>query len=463
MIKKNGSRERKLTQELFGIFLIGLLCAVLCTIFLINRRFGSYAWVLKKGIIEDSRKEYAQWLKKEAPAFSIDQPEEYMPYFEKKADDYTWMGIYEEETGQYIDGIFAKILDNRLWGSWSWSDTDIAAQSMELPVEVEVNFRDGTARIVLMTYQSLKFFAVYYLLIVILDSALTLAPILVFIHRRMKYLAKVRAQAAVMGKGEMEHPVTVKGWDEIAALAAELDSLRIALKTSMENERQAHMDNQELIRALSHDLRTPLTTLNGYLEILSRKKGSEKDYPRYVCKCLEKTEEIRGMSDKMFEYALVFENPGETSMQEVSLRDFAAEIREQAEYLSLQGFSVDFTEGELPDQKWVANPFLIKRLAANLCSNILRYGDREKTVELRVSFKGDHLKSSFTNGIAKETQAAGSGVGLKSAAKIAELHGGCLTYGESENCFRAEVRFPAREMSGRTEGKTGNRNDFTLF
>ena len=81
VIRRGKAGERKLTRELFVIFLAGLFCALFCTIFMMNRRFGFYACVLDHGVIEDSRKEYAQWLKKETPAFHMDRPEEYMPYF----------------------------------------------------------------------------------------------------------------------------------------------------------------------------------------------------------------------------------------------------------------------------------------------------------------------------------------------------------------------------------------------
>lgn len=442
VIRRGKAGERKLTRELFVIFLAGLFCALFCTIFMMNRRFGFYAWVLDHGVIEDSRKEYSQWLKKETPAFHMDRPEEYMPYFAEKADDYTWMGIYDKKNGTYIDSLFPRILDSRIWGSWSWSDTDIAAQTMEPPVEFETQFSDGTARVQLMSYQSLKFFPVFYLSIVILDSLWVLGPILIFVHKKMKYLGRVRCEAAVMGQGDMEHPVTVKGKDEIAALAKELDELRLALKISMENERQAHMDNQELIRALSHDIRTPLTVLNGYLEILRRKKGDQENYPQYVQKCLIKTEELRGMTDKMFEYALVFENPGKTAMQDYSLREFAGELQEQLEYLELQGFSVGYGRKVVPDERWKANPFLIQRLFTNLCSNILRYGKQEHRVTADIYMEERKVIVILENVIAEQRQAAGSGVGLKSAARIAELHGGEMVWTEKGDIFQVKISIP---------------------
>lgn len=117
MIRRGKAGERKLTRELLVIFLAGLFCALFCTVFLMNRRFGIYAWMLDHGVIEDSRKEYARWLKKETPAFHMDKPEEYMPYFTERADAYTWMGIYDEENGKHIDSFFPEILDSRIWGS----------------------------------------------------------------------------------------------------------------------------------------------------------------------------------------------------------------------------------------------------------------------------------------------------------------------------------------------------------
>lgn len=441
--KKRNERERKLTQELMLLFLTSFTVAVLATMFFVSRRFAAYGWVLEHEIFTDSREEYMDWLKETAPSYRMDQPEIYMPVFEEKADIYTWLGIYDED-GQYQEGFFPEVLDSPFWGSWVWSDSDIAAQGMETPVKTEIQFQDGTARVQIMSYQSLKFFSLYYLMVAAADGMAVFFPLLIFAHRRMKYLGNLRAEITVIGQGDMEHRVTVKGHDEISALAVELDNMRLTLKNSMENERKVHRDNQELIRAVSHDLRTPLTALNGYLEILHRKKGRAEDYPAYIQKCLEKTEEIRNLSDKMFEYALVFENTGETIMQTWNPSMFAEMVKEMAEELSVQGIPVSFSQGELPEAIWKANPFLIRRLIWNLGSNIERYGDRTRTTDIQVYVEGKTLKTVMSNGMGKEKQAVGSGIGLKSAAKIAELHGGSLLCGKTGEEFVAELSLPLR-------------------
>lgn len=146
----------------------------------------------------------------------------------------------------------------------------------------------------------------------------------------------------------------------------------------------------------------------------------------------------------MFEYALVFENTGETIMQTWNPSMFAEMVKEMAEELSVQGIPVSFSQGELPEAVWKANPFLIRRLIWNLGSNIERYGDRTRTTDIQVYVEGKMLKTVMSNGMGKEKQAVGSGIGLKSAAKIAELHGGSLLCGKTGEEFVAELSLPLR-------------------
>ena len=78
-----------------------------------------------------------------------------------------------------------------------------------------------------------------------------------------------------MSSGDLTTPVQSAGCDEIGILAIELDSLRSALRENFLHEQEVHKSNQELIAALSHDLRTPLTILKGYLEILNLNRNPD--------------------------------------------------------------------------------------------------------------------------------------------------------------------------------------------
>ena len=69
--------------------------------------------------------------------------------------------------------------------------------------------------------------------------------------------------------------------------------------------------------AMSHDLRTPLTVLNGYLEVLKLKKGDPEKQEEYIDRCLKKTGDIRALTDRMFEYALVYEDTETARLRQI--------------------------------------------------------------------------------------------------------------------------------------------------
>lgn len=88
-----------------------------------------------------------------------------------------------------------------------------------------------------------------------------------------------------MEGGDLEHPITVRGHDELTTLASCLDSMRLTLRQQQEEEAQASAKVKSLITEMSHDLRTPLTTLLLYTEIL---RGHKYDTPEQEADYLNK-------------------------------------------------------------------------------------------------------------------------------------------------------------------------------
>ena len=77
-----------------------------------------------------------------------------------------------------------------------------------------------------------------------------------------------------MASGDLTTPTPKYGGDEIGILSSELDKLRITLNDTLRQEQESRQANQDLITAMSHDLRTPLTILNGYLEVLKFRENA---------------------------------------------------------------------------------------------------------------------------------------------------------------------------------------------
>ena len=184
--------------------------------------------------------------------------------------------------------------------------------------------------------------------------------------------------------GDLEHSVTVKGRDEIGILARNLDEMRLALEENIRQEQEGKKANHDLIRSVSHDLRTPMTTLYGYLEILDQKKCPDGKQEEYIRRCIDKVEEIRALSDKMFEYALIYGKKEQEELTELFLWELLEEMESSREFLMLNGFQVE-EEFLAPEEvKFRGNRIFFQRVFNNLFSNILKYGDREQPVQLSV-------------------------------------------------------------------------------
>lgn len=477
-------KTRKITGEMFLVLLVSALLAIGCMLFLYENRYNVFEWALRANLVTDGRDDYIRWISQEAPKYELEvtgdvaeadreiYDQEKLPFLFENKDPYIGVGFYNNETGLYVTGYMPEILSDNYWGWWFFTDTPLIVNQGER-VETNVQFKDCIATMIVESYRIIKIFPVYLGVCIALCLFIFLTPVLFFVHWRMKYLGKVRSEVLVMAQGDLDHPLCVQGNDEITSLAQELDYLRQALKENIEKERQSHRANQELIRAMSHDLRTPLTTLYGYLEILGHSKGNAAKYPEYVQRCIAKTEEIRGMSDKMFEYALVFDAQDEVDRQKLPLEQIWSELREQVEYLRSQGFQAKMPEGCV-EGGFLGNAFLMKRLLGNLFSNIQRYGEKSVPVEICVEAcmeaaggieaagitgvsgttetagitdaaggtETGNIRVTLCNRVRMESTAAGSGVGLKSAERIALLHEGRLTWEEKEGYFKASLLLP---------------------
>ena len=213
-----------------------------------------------------------------------------------------------------------------------------------------------------------------------------------------------------MASGDLTHQIPDFGGDEIGILGKELDGLRNSLNETILKEQESRRANQDLITALSHDLRTPLTVLTGYLEVLRLKRSPENE-EEYLKRCLKKTEDIKELTDKMFEYALVSEEKETPDMTWISTDYIEQCLLENCDFIKLAGFTFRLL---MPPAAGVleSDNTMIKRIFNNLFSNILKYGNKEEAV------KNVQNMMNLLNG-----------------SMSAEIH---------HNIFKTELRFPLR-------------------
>ena len=369
-----------------------------------------------------------------------------------RLDDYTGLYVYGLEDGIYRAGMGKERF--RFFFDVGYSLTDGVTEQRH---ERNTEFKNGYATVIVTFYHSSIFIFPYFLFSLFLSVGLFLLILLFFINRKMKQVVLLKQEILRMSAGDLSTPLVSSGADEIGVLSRELDHLRLTLDQNIRQEQEAHQSNRELIAALSHDLRTPLTVLHGYLDILQLDRNPDMQNT-YVTRCLQKTDDIRRLTDRMFEYALVYDvsEPEQIRMISFSLSRLLELFREQMDFLELAGFHTDisFPDADTsdittPDALTIqADPELCKRILNNLFSNILKYGSKQETVTLSMQLppeinKDAALCLALKNTVKPEHSAVESNrIGLKSSTRNMERMGGKLVVFQTNTFFEVTLSFP---------------------
>lgn len=265
------------------------------------------------------------------------------------------------------------------------------------------------------------------------------------IHQKIRYINRLEQELKILGSGNLEYPMTIRGNDELTSLAEGISALKEGVLDQQQMKDEAEKANIELVTAMSHDLRTPLTSLIGYLELLTMNRyENEEQLQKYLGHCREKAFQLKRMSDSMFEYFLVY------GKQEQGYHFHAADCEELVEslcngyFLSWQdrGGSMDCRIGELKGKVWIDGEYM-RRVTDNIDSNLQKYGDIQYPLEIEAGEKEGMLCVVLRNHVLPDGDHSGSTqVGLRNCRRIVEKHGGALTWKLDQDCFEMELKFP---------------------
>lgn len=368
------------------------------------------------------------------------------PFFDEIADEYTSIYLYSLTENKYLAGHYARIMDSENFRvpfdiTYRWTDG-----ANEEYFEMPVKFKNGYATVHVYFYHQTYFITPYFFVCLSCCLTLFLGSILYFVRRKTKEVKRLEQHILTMASGDLVSPVTPGSKDELGVLAHELDHMRITLHETITDEQESHQANQDLITAMSHDLRTPLTVLKGYLEIL--RLGKNKDMQEeYLNRCIQKTEDIQEMSDRMFEYALVYEKDIQPDLHRLQASTLLEHLTENADFLHLTGFQTELHIPESAPVDYEGDLALIKRIFNNLFSNVLKYGDKKAPVVITFCQETDSnhapkLVITLENAVKSDLAGIESNrIGLKSAEKMMQLMYGKLHYTQSSDSFTSTLTF----------------------
>lgn len=320
---------------------------------------------------------------------------------------------------------------------------DIDATLYDWYAYYTIDFADGEAGLLIFSDEASQLRTQAIIVEIIAALAAFLGIFIRGVRKVVSYICDLSSDVQVLEGGDLDHAVTVQGDDELAALARGLDSMRIAFLEQRNAEALSLQANQSLITGLSHDLRTPLTKLMLYTEILRSGTYRDEDQLReYLCRIDEKAGQIKQLADDILRFSLASGEGAGMKPELVDLREaFFDMLSELVDYLSQKGCRLDCELDWSDDRVFVCMPFA-RRLFDNLASNIDKYADRSEPVRIELRREETRVGIAFENAVdARLDGQEGTQVGLANVEYMMSRMGGSCQVEHADGRFAAVLWF----------------------
>ena len=252
----------------------------------------------------------------------------------------------------------------------------------------------------------------------------------------MLYMQRVTGRIINLGnavnrvaEGDIEREIKLGGKDEIARLSENVENMRSTMVENIRKEREAFDSNTSLITSMSHDIRTPLTVLLGYIDLMNTHAEGDEVMQSYLKAAETTAMRLSKLSDDMFSYFLVF---GGNEI-EINFERYHAEtliwqmLSEHIFLLKERGYSVDLITPECEDFSLAyitTDAQKLVRIFDNIFSNIYKYADASEAVLVKVSLNERRVLIEFANKTSHDKpNVESNGIGLKTCKKLAEMLG----------------------------------------
>ena len=316
--------------------------------------------------------------------------------------------------------------------------------SLHLDREYPVNFRDGVCTVALTDTSRNKVSAALNLCALALSALIFLTTVLLYDQHITRTVQTLSRQVRQVSRGDLQMQIRPQTSDEIGQLALDVDAMRLSIIDKLQREENAWKANSQLITAISHDVRTPLTALLGYLEILADDSITPQERTAYLEICRNNAMRLKGLTDELFGFFLVFGKP----TPDQRIEEFDAEtlldqvLLEHEMDLSQREFQVQL-QSEPVEGKLQVDLGHFRRIFDNLFSNVRKYADPARPVFIHRKMMGGELSVTIQNYInPAQTRVESNRIGLQTCHKLVQAMGGEFSQSRTKDTFIVEILLP---------------------
>lgn len=262
-----------------------------------------------------------------------------------------------------------------------------------------------------------------------------LAIFLFFLAQKVSYIIYITNGVKNLKQNNMNFLIEVKGNNELTDLAESINYLALSQRQLFKEEQLLKQERENMIRSLSHDIRTPLTSILSYSDYLSTKQNlSKDDITDYIKLVKSKSEQIKILTDKL----LGKKNDNTKIIENGKL--FMEQLAYQWEEILEDKFKCIIDLTECNDFKCIFKIEDLTRIFDNITSNIEKYADNTKEVYLEISHKNQKLFITQQNYIKNVEQIVESHkIGLKNIEEIVQSYDGCFKIFKDDNIFKITI------------------------